>query len=746
VVLAAICFAPVVLSAQTLAISGRVTDPQGAVVGNAVVTLNPSSTASRVTSTDAAGMFSFGEVAPGLYVLQIESPGFQPWTRNISISSASTTFDVALDINGIAETVAVAAPKLEEDLPQQVERAGSRVQTITSEQIQDGGYDDVGQALQALVPGLFLTPKAGPFDYVSASLQGSRTNEILWLVDGVRISNRLYNGTTPIDTLPAHMVERIEVIEGGQGLFYGTQAVAGAINVVTKSFTDATNGGAQAAFDTNEGKHANAFVRSSRNGNRVVLYASTDNAKGFQSFPLSEFSTSTTDRNRGYDVDTFGAKYAYDFSDSARLSAMYQRSGVRLDNLRPARSSASQDGGLAAAYNERVEHIASGKLDYTPRQNAQLFLKGYMHQWDSHWSERHNSIGHPAAAEVISDREFWGFKDYGANLLARFAPNRGLEYFTGYDFQNYSGRDDVLLIDQNTETVHALFGQVRTTPALMKKATLAAGVRYNAPTHAQDGTVWNVSGRYDFTPNLFARGILGTAFRYPDAYELFAKDPTCCFGNPNLKPETSTNLNMSLGTRILTGGTAVNIEAIGFFRTVKDLIVDVDDGSGETTMTANRPDRVRVRGLSLVGSGALTPALSASLGYTYSRAQRSNELAGGYSALGGIPSNQVEGSVDLHPTSMPFGAMVTVNKVGDMFDNVSGFGSVPSGNYTIVDLSGRYFLDRGRHHRINVRLENAFDEVYTTIHARGFLDSGAAFLVHNLGVPRTLHVSYGYAF
>jgi vitamin B12 transporter len=203
---------------------------------------------------------------------------------------------------------------------------------------------------------------------------------------------------------------------------------------------------------------------------------------------------------------------------------------------------------------------------------------------------------------------------------------------------------------------------------------------------------------------------------------------------------------MSLGTRILTGGTAVNIEAIGFFRTVKDLIVDVDDGSGETTMTANRPDRVRVRGLSLVGSGALTPALSASLGYTYSRAQRSNELAGGYSALGGIPSNQVVGSVDLHPTSMPFGAMVTVNKVGDMFDNVSGFGSVPSGNYTIVDLSGRYFLDRGRHHRINVRLENAFDEVYTTIHARGFLDSGAAFLVHNLGVPRTLHVSYGYAF
>ena len=92
--------------------------------------------------------------------------------------------------------------------------------------------------------------------------------------------------------------------------------------------------------------------------------------------------------------------------------------------------------------------------------------------------------------------------------------------------------------------------------------------------------------------------------------------------------------------------------------------------------------------------------------------------------------------------------MLTVNKVGEMFDTVAGFGSVPSGDYAIVDLAGRVFLDAGRHHRINLRLENVFDQEYTTIHARGFPDSttGAAFVVHNLGVPRTLHVSYGFSF
>lgn len=86
-----------------------------------------------------------------------------------------------------------------------------------------------------MVPGLYLTPLGGAFSYVSASFQGLRTNEILWLVDGVRISSRLYNSVTPIDTLPAHMVGRIEVLEGGQGLFYGTMAVGGVINVVTYS-------------------------------------------------------------------------------------------------------------------------------------------------------------------------------------------------------------------------------------------------------------------------------------------------------------------------------------------------------------------------------------------------------------------------------------------------------------------------------------------------------------------------------
>jgi vitamin B12 transporter len=281
----------------------------------------------------------------------------------------------------------------------------------------------------------------------------------------------------------------------------------------------------------------------------------------------------------------------------------------------------------------------------------------------------------------------------------------------------------------------------------MPNATVAAGFRYNAPTHAQNRLVWNVSGRYDINANLFARGTVGTAFRYPDAYELFASDPTCCFGNPNLKPESSTNVNGSIGARVPLGAASLNLEAIGFYRQVNDLIVDVDDGSGETTVTANRPDQVKVRGVSLVASSALTSALTGSLGYTYTRSEQKNELAGGYSALAGIPANQVEASVDFHPAALPFGATLTINGVGEMFDTVTGFGRVPSGDYAIVDLSGRFFFDDSRRHRIGVRLENLLDATYTTLHQRGFPDASATpYLIHNLGTPRTFHLSYSYSF
>src|SRR5690606_10547493 len=118
---------------------------------------------------------------------------------------------------GEAEASVVLGDRLEESTPEELERYGSRLELIEGQAIDEAGFFDTAGALQFLAPGLFLTPKSGAFDYVQVSLQGSRTNEVLFLTDGVRINNRLYGSTSPLDSIPASMIERIEVLKGGQG-------------------------------------------------------------------------------------------------------------------------------------------------------------------------------------------------------------------------------------------------------------------------------------------------------------------------------------------------------------------------------------------------------------------------------------------------------------------------------------------------------------------------------------------------
>jgi outer membrane cobalamin receptor len=213
------------------------------------------------------------------------------------------------------EEVVVTARSLEEELPQQLSQYGTHVDVVSAAQIQNGGYIDVASTLEALAPGLYVSSHNGPFDYVQISMQGSRTEDVLWMVDGIRINNRLYAGTTPLDTIPSGMIERIEVLDGGQSLFYGTQAVAGAVNIVTKAFSDHPDGSVTVGGDSNNGKLAQGYFRDTVGNNRFVLYALHDESPGITPFPEADYQPSGTDRHRSYKVTTVGGKYEYDFTD-----------------------------------------------------------------------------------------------------------------------------------------------------------------------------------------------------------------------------------------------------------------------------------------------------------------------------------------------------------------------------------------------------------------------------------------------
>src|SRR5262245_10956679 len=97
-----------VVSAQTVAVNGEVTDPQGGVVIGAAATLTASGGTRPVTTkTDAEGTFTFS-VPAGRYTLEIDSPGFIPWTQTKDVEMGMPRVSVVLQIAGVLEDVQVS--------------------------------------------------------------------------------------------------------------------------------------------------------------------------------------------------------------------------------------------------------------------------------------------------------------------------------------------------------------------------------------------------------------------------------------------------------------------------------------------------------------------------------------------------------------------------------------------------------------------------------------------------------------
>ncbi|HEX4709263.1 TonB-dependent receptor [Phenylobacterium sp.] len=641
---------------------------------------------------------------------------------------------------GAVEELQVTGHKLEDSLPEELGQTGVKVDVITDLAIRNGGYVDIAQSLQALAPGLYIQAKNGPFDYVDISLLGSRTQDVLWLVDGIRINNRLYAGTTPLDTLPSSMVSRIEVLEGGQALFYGTQAVAGAVNVVTRPFSTSPTGMATIGADTNGGRHLDTFFSNSIGRSQFVVYGSADTSSGYDAFRKQDYQPSATDRSRGYDVYTLGGKYAYNFTDQIQLSAAYKHTDAKLDYALPYR--------VSREVNTRREDLISLKLDYDVNDRLSFYVKGYYHNWHTTYDTEYNDLAKPGTIDVLYHDAFWGYKDYGVNVLGKLLLTKGVETYFGYDVQSYGGRDDVLVITQQDETTQAGFAQLRLTHDLIPNLNLAAGVRYSSPSVGRSATIWNVSGQYDLPWSMYIKGDVGTNFRLPTAEELFANDPQDERGNPNLQPESSSSLNASFGGVFDMASRPINWEVTGFARNIKNLITyaTFDAATGQDVF-GNVAGTVRVRGYETSVNAELSDAVSTKVSYTHNSSHPD-----GAPQLIKIPTALAKVFLDYHPPELPIGVTLSAIYTGDVYNTVSGK-TLDYGNYGVFDLSGRYFFGKDRRQTLNLSVQNLFDREYGKP-AKGCLDvptdrptaCSSPYTYVNLGLPRTFRATYSYEF
>lgn len=633
------------------------------------------------------------------------------------------------------QEILISGRSIESTLPLELANFGVDLEIVTDQLVRDHGFVDVAQSLEMLVPGLHLTSQAGAFSYVNVQMQGSRSSDILWTLDGVRINNRLYNSTSPADTLPSSMIERVEVLKGSHGLMYGTQAIAGVVNVVTRGFSNTTDGNVTVGTGSHGLQRINAYLRGAlgqQNQHKLVLWASKDKTDGYEIY--DRYQPTATDKKRGYDVNSVGLKYGFAFTPDLSLSMTGIVTEAELGYPNVSRIS----------INDRTENIFSAKLDYIPSDTAKFELKGYYHTWDTDYYTPPNPS------------DYWGYEDMGMSAAAVLSPHRYVDYHIGYDFQTYTGQDDYLLISGEREDVHAVYTQLRSSDELSERFRMAAGVRYNE-TGGNDATVWNVSGVYDLTDNLYVQAMAATSFMLPSAENLYRihcpSGENCTHGNPNLAPEESIAFNAGVGGNFNLLQRQFSWQVSGWDRTVDNLITRAaipaeligQFPDGFTNTFINIPNEVDVTGTELLLRGPVSGSLSFDVSYTYSK----EVDTGTGQQIQDRPRRQYKAALSYAPQNQRFGANLAVKYVGDKSTDVTGFGRQRYGDYYVLDAGAHLYLDANEQHRVTLRLENLLDEAYATSTSAAALtgsDPQERFQWRRLGVPRTVHLNYSYSF
>lgn len=609
----------------------------------------------------------------------------------------------------------ISAPSVESTTVADMAQYGSKVEIVTREQIERAGpAADVSRVMQMFIPGLYVAPKNGPFDYGTYSLLGGRNDDTLILLDGVRLNNRLYGGLY-LDTLPANAIDRIEVLKGGQSLLFGTQAVSGVINIVTRSpQTREASGEVNLGADTFGGTTGDARVEKIFNNGfgdlGLLAYVSRNASEGYQPFRNRDMKN-VSDKKRSYEVTTFGTKAIQSFGDDTRLELFYQYADANLDFARPVDNHKTT--------NDRVQQIATATFEQTLNERLSYFVKGHINDWDTRYTRINNIEG--GGTRVINHNDYWGFTDWGVQAEGKAVlPGEHVLVF-GSDNQWFKGQDDVLIIDDNKAQAHALYTQLRPTIEALPNWHPSIGVRHEAMSGGDSATVGMLTSLYDLNDNWALRGQYGTAYKLPNAEQLFVNEDDEK-GNRNLKPEKSRNAELGIDYKGSLLARDFSASVTLFKRKITDLIT-LDD-----IQWVNGQGQIQMRGFEADAKLQLNEQWSVQADMT----RNLTESRAGVT-LNDIPGFFARSRVGYESVDRLWGVGTAVRYIGDIVSSKK----VEYGNYTVVDADAYRYLDNAHQHRVSLLVENLFDRDYVTSRASN---------VDNLGRPFTSEVRYTYRF
>ncbi|MDX8337677.1 TonB-dependent receptor [Draconibacterium sp. IB214405] len=427
------------------------------------------------------------------------------------------------------------------------------VSVVNRTQIEESDESAILPILNGRVPGLFVTERgitgfgvaAGSAGQISIrGIGGSPTTGVLMLIDGHPQFMGIMGHPLP-DSYVASDVERVEVIRGPASILYGSNAMGGVINIITKKQdVDGWNGNARISYGSYNTQKYMGSVGFKKDKFSVFISGNHDQTDGHR--PNSDFKITNGYLKLGYRIsDHFDA--SADFSVAA-----FDASDPGPDTLN-------------ASPGETID-ILRGYGSFSLRNNfekASGAMKFFYNFGEHEITDGFHSNDH----------------NYGLNLYETFQLFEGNNLTAGIDLMNYGGKAEntfamggkgLTFADTTvTEIGTYLFSQ----QSFGDKLIINAGLRYHH--HSQYGSVWipSVGFANSFSPSTTWKGTISKGFRSPTMRELFMWGP-----NPNLDPESIWNYETGLIQVFFEGG--MQVELTAFLVKGDNLIVNTGQPNG----------------------------------------------------------------------------------------------------------------------------------------------------------------------
>ena len=586
---------------------------------------------------------------------------------SVGVSASASSVD---SLDPIVVTASRVDQKLADVLPSTT--------LLTREDLDDSQAPDVLTLLRRQA-GIEIAQSGGVGANASLFMRGANSNQVLVLIDGVRI-NSVASGAPLLSQLMLDEIDRIEIVRGNVSSLYGSEAIGGVVQIFTRGSAgpgDKPAVGADARFGSDRTRalsvHGSASLGAEGARTSVSLELSHRFVDGFSAIDPDRAPLANPDRD-GYRNTSAAVQLRQQIGDS-EIGARALESWGKLDFDSafdgPAETHREQSRLSTASIFARLHPTASwnSDLQYGEARDRSISTSSAPFSFATGTTENlskqiswHNRIALAPEQTATAGYEHLDQRGTSSNYKAVF--NRRVDSF----MLGYVGDFDAHRVQLN--------------------------VRNDAYSDFEDANTALAAYGYRFASNWTAIAQASNAYKAPSFNDLYFP----FFGNPRLKPEHARSIELGLQY-----ARRKDYFRASLFRTRTRGLIVFDP----TISAANNIDRARVSGIELTGGTTLAGwQLSANL-----TLQRAIDEKTDQALLRRAHRNF---NMDIAKRFGPWRLGADVQAAGARYDfDINTFQRVRLPGYTLTNFSARYALDSRA--SIGVALTNAFDRRYRLV-------------------------------